>query len=169
MKYKITVLLFFFALFHCTAQSKVQISSAEVSFTFVNNDVEGTLTGFTSESTIDFDQIEGSKFKGTVDVETISTGNSIRNWSLRRGKYFDAAQYPKISFESTSIEQQGDVVTVKGKLTIKAITKNISFQFERNDKQLVGKATLFSSDYGINIKSEREQNKVLVKLVFLLN
>ena len=168
MKYHITILLFLFSLPLAIAQNKLRISSAEVSFTFVNNDVKGTLEGFTSESSIDFDQIENSKLKGSVKAETISTGNSIRNWSLRRGKYFDADTYPTIRFESTSIQQKADIIAVKGKLTIREVTKEIEFRFEKNDKQLIGRTTLFSSDYGIDIKSEREKNKVLVKLIFQL-
>ncbi len=168
MKFQIAIVLFIFSNFVAKAQNNIQISSAEVSFVFVNNDVEGTLEGFTSESVMDFDQIENSKFKGSVKVETISTGNSIRNWSLRRSKYFDADNFPEIVFESSSVQQDGDIITVNGQLTIKDVTKDINFRFERNDKQLVGKTSLYSSDYGINIKSDREKNKVLVKLVFQL-
>jgi len=168
MKYQIVILLFTFSTLLVRAQSNSQISSAEISFVFVNNDVDGTLEGFTSSSTIDFDQIENSKLKGSVKVETISTGNSVRNWSLRRSKYFDADNYPLIQFESTSVQKEGDIILVKGKLSIKDVTKDISFRFEKTQKQLVGKTTLYSSDYGINIKSEREKNKVLVKLVFQL-
>lgn len=168
MKYYIAILFFVFSLLHVHSQTNSQISSAEVSFEFPNNDVNGTLSGFNSESTINFDQIENSKFKGSVKVETISTGNSIRNWSLRRSKYFDAEKYPTITFESTSLQQEGNIISVKGKLTIKDVTKDISFRFERKGEQLIGKTSLYSSDYGINIKSEREKNKVLVKLVFQL-
>ncbi|MEP3210076.1 MAG: YceI family protein [Maribacter sp.] len=168
MKYQITVLLLLFSVLYATAQSKLQISSAKVSFVFENNNVDGTLAGFHSDSSIDFDQIENSKLKGSVKVETISTGNSIRNWSLRRSKYFDADSYPTITFESTSVQQEGNSIKVDGKLTIRDVTKNITFRFERNDKQLVGKTTLYSSDYGIFIKKDRAKNKVLVKLEFQL-
>lgn len=167
MNYKIAVLLLFSVLM-VKAQGKLQISSAKVDFVFVNNDVEGSLTGFSSQSTVDLDQIENSKLKGSVQVETISTGNSIRNWSLRRSKYFDAENYPTISFESTSVQQKGTTISVKGALTIKDVTKEVTFLFERNDKKLVGKTTLYSSDYGINIKKERAKNQVLVQLEFQL-
>ncbi|MFK7813900.1 MAG: YceI family protein [Maribacter sp.] len=168
MRYFFAIALLVFSIFESHAQREVEISSAKVSFTFVNNDVEGTLMGFTSESIIDLDNIENSKLKGSVDVETINTGNSIRNWSLRRSKYFDADNYPKISFESTSVQQEASRILVKGKLTIKDVTKNINFSFTESEKQLIGKTTIYSSDYGINIKNEQEQNKVLVKLVFQL-
>ncbi|MFS4491817.1 YceI family protein [Maribacter sp. 2308TA10-17] len=168
MKHSITIFFVVFSILFANAQSDLSITNAEVSFVFVNNDVEGTLEGFTSESIIDLDQIENSKLKGSVKVETISTGNSIRNWSLRRSKYFDADNFPKIKFESTSVQQEGDIITVKGKLTIKDVAKDVNFSFKRKDKQLVGKTTLYSSDYGINIKSDREKNKVLVELIFQL-
>jgi len=168
MKYRIAIVLFILSTLLAKAQVTSQILSAEVRFTFVNNDVDGTLEGFKSESVIDFDQIENSRLKGSVQVETIKTRNSIRNWSLRRSKYFDVNTYPTITFESTSVQQEGEIILVKGKLTIKDVTKDVNFEFERNDTQLVGKTTLYSSDYGINIKSDREKNKVLVKLVFQL-
>ena len=168
MKYKISFVVLLFFMFICSAQQYAKISAAEISFTFVNNDVEGTISGFESSSTLDLDQIENSKLKGSVKVETINTGNSIRNWSLRRSKYFDADTFPTISFESISTEQEGDAIIVKGNLTMKDITKSIKFRFEKKDNQLVGKTALYSSDYGISIKSEREKNKVLVQLVLQL-
>ncbi len=39
--------------------------------------------------------------------------------------FFDAEQSPKLRFESTSIERDGDKVTIAGDLTIKGTTKPI--------------------------------------------
>jgi polyisoprenoid-binding protein YceI len=166
MKHFITIILFVFSTLFVTAQSNLTVTDANVSFIFPNNDVEGTLSGFYSSSSVDLDTIENSTFKGSVNVETISTGNSIRNWSLKRGKYFDVDNYPKITFESTSVQKQGNVIKVIGKLTIKNVSKDIDFSFERNGNRLIGKTAIYSSDYGINIKSDRDKNKVLVTLVF---
>jgi len=168
MKYRIAIFLFIVSTLLANAQSGSQIASAEVSFTFVNNDVDGTLEGFKSNSTIDVTNFENSSFKGAVEVATIDTGNSLRNWSLRRSKYFDADAHPEITFESSSISQDGQTFKVNGNLTIKGVTKNIDFQFERNGKQLIGKTTIYSSDFGISIKDDRNKNKVLVKIVFQL-
>lgn len=169
MKYAATIFLLVVSTLLVNAQGGTsQIASAEVSFTFVNNDVDGTIEGFKSNSTIDVTDFEKSSFSGSVEVTTIDTGNSIRNWSLRRSKYFDADTHPKITFESTSISQDGQMFKVNGDLTIKGVTKNISFQFEGNGKQLTGKTTIYSSDYGISIKDDRNKNKVLVKIVIQL-
>jgi len=168
MKYNITIFLLIVSTLLANAQSNTEIASAEVSFSFVNNDVNGTLEGFKSNSSIDLTNFENSSLKGSVEVATIDTGNSIRNWSLRRSKYFDADTHPKITFESTSISQDGQSFKVSGKLTIKGVTKNISFQFEKKGKQYIGKTTVYSSDYGISIKDDRDKNKVLVKIVLQL-
>ena len=168
MKKILLITFILFTTLASNAQSSTEVSSAEVKFIFVNNDVDGTLTGFNSSSSIDLENLENSKFKGSVQVETISTGNSIRNWSLRRSKYFDADTYPKITFESSSIESNGNFFDVKGNLTIRNVTKVVTFKFSKDGKKLTGKSTIYSSDYGIEIKSKREQNKVDITIVLQL-
>lgn len=145
------------------------IKSAEITFNFVNKDVDGTISGFESSSTVDLENPENSKFKGSVSVKTIKTGIFLRDWSLKGGKYFDEDDHPKIDFESTEVSTTSDGFSVKGMLTIKNTEKSITIDFKKTGNQLIGTTTLFSSDFGINIKKEREDNKVVVKLVFDLN
>lgn len=168
MKRNILIFLISCTALYANAQNSQQVSTAEISFVFVSQDVSGTIEGFNSSSSIDLDNLANSKLKGAVTVETINTGNSIRNWSLRRGKYFDADEYPKISFESSSIQVDGADISVIGPLTIKGVTKEVTFKFTKTEKLLVGRTTLYSSDFGIQIKSEREKNKVTVKMVLHL-
>lgn len=169
MNYKrLLLLMLVLFTFLTNAQNSIQVSSAEVSFVFEHNDVEGTLSGFSSSSTIDLNDLENANLKGVVQVKTISTGNSFRNWSLRRSKYFDADTYPEILFESKTIQIDEGNIQVIGQLTIKDVTKEFSFNFIKKDKQLVGTAVLYSSDYGIHIHDDREENKVRVKIVMHL-
>lgn len=149
------------------AQDKATLTDAKVSFTFVSKNVKGTLTGFRSTSTIDTNDLTNSTFKGSVQAKTIESGNFLRNWSLRGGKYFDADNYPKLTFESTSITPTENGFIVEGRLTIKETTKTISIAFKKEGDRLMGTTTLFSSDFGINIiKKSREANKVNVNLSF---
>lgn len=169
MKMKYILVLLILSSQHFIFAQDTTIKSSEISFTFVSEEVNGTLSGFESSSTIDLNDIENSKFKGSVNVESIDTGNSVRNWSLRRGKYFDANDYPKITFESSSILATEKGFTVKGQLTIKTTTKPITINFTKTDTSITGTTTLFSSDYGITIsKKGKEKNKVDVKFVFQL-
>jgi len=150
------------------AQQSATISSAEISFTYTSNNTKGSISGFSSSSTLDLDNPENSTFQGKVKTETLKTGNFLRDWSLKGSKYFDADTYSTISFKSSSVSATANGYTVKGDLTIKKTTKSISIKFVRNGKKLTGTATIYSSDYGIHVKKERTDNKVSVKMVFTL-
>ncbi len=148
------------------SQDKSRIRSAAISFNFENNDVDGTISGFSSSSAIDLQNLENSTFEGSVAVSTIKTGNFLRDWSLKSGKYFDADEHPRLTFKSTSVTPNENGFSVKGDLSIKGTTKPITIDFRKSSNQLIGTTTLFVSDYGINIKREQEQNRVTVKLAF---
>ena len=150
------------------AQNPGEISSAAITFNFVEKDVDGSIGGFSSNSSIDWNVIENSAISGSVKTETIKTGNFIRDWSLRGSKYFDADQYPNITFESKKIANEDADILVDGLLTIKGISKPVQIRFKREGKRLLGTTTLFSSDFDITIlKKGRESNKVQVN--FKLN
>ena len=149
-------------------RAQTEIKSAEVSFVFISKDVDGTIDGFESESSIDLNNIEDSSFKGSVAVETIKTGNFLRDWSLKKSKYFNEEDHPKILFESTSIAKTNSGFLVDGNVTIKGKSKPLSISFKRNGNQLTGKASLYSSDFGVNIKSKREDNLVQINILFEL-
>lgn len=151
-------------------QDQGTLSDADISFTFVSKKVNGTISGFSSSSKIDKNNISSSKLNGSVDTKTLDSGNFLRNWSLKGGKYFDTDTYPTIHFKSTSIEELKVGFIVTGQLTIKGISKPITIAFQDEGNRLVGSTTLFSSDFGINImKKSREANKVVVKMSFKVN
>lgn len=166
------VKLFFFGLLifgiHTSINAQTTITKAEISYEFVSKDVKGTIEGFESTSSIDFDNPENSIFKGAVAVETLDTNNGIRNWSLKSRKYFNSSDHPKISFESTAVIENENDISVKGNLTLKGITKPITIIFSKKGNQLRGLFEVYSSDFGINIKKKREDNLVKVTLLFNL-
>ena len=165
----VLLLVLYFILQNIYAQHTTDISSADITFTFIAKDVDGSISGLKSSSNIDLAHIENSKFVGSVTVETLKTGNFIRDWSLKGNKYFDADSHPRLSFESTEIVKMDDgSYSVNGNLTIKGIEKPITFRIERKDNRLLGTTTLFTSDFDIHIKNQREDNKVIVTLNFIL-
>ncbi|MDO6516743.1 YceI family protein [Zobellia uliginosa] len=148
----------------CLSAQTTEIVSADIGFTFVSKDVEGSISGFKSTSHIDLDHIAQSKLQGSVSVATLKTGNFLRDWSLKGSKYFNADEFPEITFESETIRETEKGITVTGKLTLKGVLKTIQIDFIKKDAQWVGSTTLFSSDFGIAIKKERADNKVLVQI-----
>jgi len=54
----------------------------------------------------------------TVDAASINTGNKKRDDHLRSKDFFKVAEYPVLSFSSTSAELQGDTLRVRGTLEV---------------------------------------------------
>ncbi len=64
--------------------------------------------------------------EGTVDVDSIETGESNRDGHLKSPEFFDSAAHPQISFHSTGTEPAGEgQIRLIGEITIKGITKPI--------------------------------------------
>ena len=168
---KFTLLLSFLIAFgiHTISNAQATVSKAEISFEFVSKEVKGTIEGFESTSRIDFDNPTNSIFEGSVAVKTLDTNNGLRNWSLKSGKYFDADDFPRIQFKSTSVSQKDNSYVVNGNLTLKGITKPITIDFIKKGNQLKGSTSIYSFDYGIKIKKKREDNLVKITLLFDLN
>ncbi len=145
------------------------IQSGAISFSFVKKSVSGTVSDFSSTSIIDWNDLENSIIEGQVAAETIKTGNFLRDFALRRAKYFDVDTYPLMTFTSTDIRLEEKRLTVQGTLTLKGISKPLTIIFQKDGSTLIGTATLFTSDFDITIlKKGREANKVVVTFTFQL-
>ena len=160
--------LFFLLVGIHLSPAQARIKRADIRFVFVDKKVKGTISGFNSSSTLDLENLSNSRFSGSVAVETLKTGNFLRDWSLKSRKYFNADDYPKIAFQSNAVSPTEEGFNVEGTLTIKGKDNPMTFYFTQNNKVLLGKGILFSSDFDIFIKKERTDNKVEVQLEFLL-
>ncbi|WP_221585693.1 YceI family protein [Microbacterium sp. G2-8] len=65
-----------------------------------------------------------------VEVASIDTGDDGRDAHLRGEDFFDAEKFPYMTFESTAVRADGDDVLVDGDLTIKGVTKPVTFELE---------------------------------------
>ncbi|GAC1301000.1 MAG: YceI family protein [Mucilaginibacter sp.] len=107
---------------------------SEVQFK-VKHLVISTVTGFfrNFEGTMEAENedFENAKIHFTLNTDSIDTNQSQRDEHLRSADFFDSAQYPQITFESTSFKKTGDdEYELAGDLTIKGITKQVILQAE---------------------------------------
>lgn len=65
-----------------------------------------------------------------VEVQSIDTGDNVRDESLKGQAYLDTNQYPTMNFVSTQIETTPDAKIMMGKLEIKGVEKQISMPFK---------------------------------------
>lgn len=75
--------------------------------------------------------LNSSQFSVTVSSSTINTDNGSRDGHLRKTDYFDVAKYPEIGLVSTRVIPGTSInkYVFIGNLTIKAVTKEIKFDF----------------------------------------
>ncbi len=89
--------------------------------------IQGRFNKFSGNFMIDPNDAGKCSFALTITVESIDTNNSARDKHLRSGDFFNAEQFPAISFKSTSVKTIKDGYQVEGDLTMHGVTKPVSF------------------------------------------
>lgn len=131
--------LFFLIFFLITAPFQVmaqqwQIDTIHTNFYFEVRHtyamVRGQFTEFSGNVVFDPDKPEKSSFDFVIQVDSIDTKVGKRDTDLRSSNFFDAAQYPTITFKSTGVAKGADnVYLVNGDLTIKDVTRSVTLEF----------------------------------------
>ncbi|ALR31346.1 hypothetical protein ATE47_12810 [Chryseobacterium sp. IHB B 17019] len=89
--------------------------------------VQGRFDKFDGKATTKGNNLDGAEISATVDVSSINTGVEMRDKHLKSADFFDAEKFPNMTFETSSItKDKNNSYTLKGKLTIKDVTKEIS-------------------------------------------
>lgn len=107
---------------------------SEVSFVarhMMVSKVRGGFSRFTGAITIGEDQL-ASSVEADIDVASITTNEEARDNHLRSADFFDLENHQHITYQSTSVEQDGDDFVVHGNLTIKGITREVPLKVEFN-------------------------------------
>lgn len=173
LKYVLTFLLFNGT--HANAQNYTPTDAgSKVHFVIKNFGIGtgGDLTGI--KGIIDFfpDSLSGSNFDVTVAVSTVNTDNSMRDKNLVSDEYFDAIKYPLIHLISTKISKtnktEDGFYYFTGNLTIKGVTKSISFPFQakmiNGDYLFTGNFKIERTDFGVGEKNIVLSDDVAVSL-----
>lgn len=88
------------------------------------NQVSGTFT-------YDAASPGASTFNFTVRTESVDTGNQQRDRHLQSADFFNAREYPEITFKSTKVTPSAaGKLEVTGDLTLHGVTKSITAQIE---------------------------------------
>ena len=88
---------------------------------------KGQFHDFTGRISINFDNPAASKVSFRVASKSVDVGSSSFNDYLRTDAFFDVAQYPEITFQSTRVEKvDGSHARVTGDLTMRGITRPLT-------------------------------------------
>jgi hypothetical protein len=97
----------------------------------------------------------------SVDASSIYTDNEMRDNHLKSPDFFNAAAFPKISFQSTAFKKlSADKYVLEGNLTMHGVTKKVTFDvahggtvvdyYKNNRAGFKINATLNRNDYGVS-------------------
>lgn len=92
-------------------------------------DVPGHFRDFMGKISYDEKDVTKSSVEFSAKVTSIDTGVAGRDNHLRSKDFFEVEAYPEMTFKSTKIEKKGEKLMMTGDLTIKGVTKSISFPF----------------------------------------
>ena len=73
-----------------------------------------------------------SSATATIDMTSFNTGNEQRGGDVKGENFLDAANYPTMTYRTTGIRQDGEVIIADGELTIKGITRPVELAVEVN-------------------------------------
>ena len=126
---------------HSTAQFVVRhlmITNVRGSF----SNVQGTVTW-------DEANPANSKIDAVIDATTLSTQDANRDTHVKSGDFLDVAQYPAITFKSTSVTPGAEgELNVTGDLTLHGVTKPVTLKVDgptRESKDLYGNLRIGAS------------------------
>lgn len=134
--------------------------------------VRGYFRGFSGTAETN-DQGELTSVTGLVDTSSVDTNAEQRDTHLRSADFFDSANYPQMTFQSTRIEMVGArSYRVHGDLTIRGVAKPVVLEVETGDvvrdpwgNQRTGAqvtARINRRDWGLNWNVALELGGVLV-------
>ena len=93
--------------------------------------VTGHFHAFTSSVETDGDDFSTAQINFSAEIESISTGDAQRDAHLKSPDFFDAAQFPSLTFASTGLSRVSEEqYRLSGNLTMHGITKSVVLDVE---------------------------------------
>lgn len=174
MKLIFTPIFLIFALvIKLPAQQLEPVSeSSEIGFKIKNFgvNVSGSFSAVKGDVSFAEEALQDAKFDISIPSKTISTGINQRDNHLRKEEYLDVEKYPEIRFISGKVTSSTnkEYLFVFGKLTIKDVTKEISFPFKATKTAdgyiFEGEVTLNRRDYNVGGSSISMSDELTVNL-----
>ena len=135
----------------------VDPSHSEVGFTarhLMVSKVRGRFTDYEATITIAPNVLD-STVEATVSLASVETKDEKRDAHLRSADFFHADEHPTMTFRSTGIRENGSDFYLDGELSIRGVTKPVTFDLEFNGVVTTpwgGQSAGFSAETEINRK-----------------
>jgi polyisoprenoid-binding protein YceI len=135
--------------------------------------VRGQFTKFEGKITSPDEDLTKAEISFTAETESINTGNEMRDKHLISPDFFNAAEFPTLSFKSKSItKKDANDFLVTGEFTMHGVIKEISFDAkfngistDMNKNRVMGfeiSGSLSRKEFGLTWNTPTEQGGVVV-------
>jgi polyisoprenoid-binding protein YceI len=151
------------------AHSEVQFKAKHL----VISTVTGQFNEYDAWLETEGDSLENARAKFEAEVASITTNSTDRDNHLKSEDFFDAANHPKITFESTEFRIiEGNTYEMIGNMNIRGISRQITLQVEyggsmvdpwgntKSGFEITGK--LNRHDYGLKWNAVTEAGGIVV-------
>jgi polyisoprenoid-binding protein YceI len=139
--------------------------------------VHGRFDKFSGSIVLDEANLAGSSVKVEIETASVDTNAEARDKHLKTPDFFNAAQFPTITFQSTAVKKNGDAAfDVTGDLTLHGVKKSITVKMEKTGegkdmkgKEIVGfegTVTILRSEYDIKTYLPNIGDEVRLTLAF---
>jgi polyisoprenoid-binding protein YceI len=116
------------------ATYKIDAAHSEINFKVKHlmiTNVTGNFTQFDATMEASADDFSDAKISFEADVNSINTNNEQRDGHLKSDDFFNAEQFPKLTFVSSGLQKKSDSeYALTGDLTIRNITKTVTLDVE---------------------------------------
>lgn len=133
--------------------------------------VRGKFTSFGGTITTGADPTR-STVTATVDLTSIDTGNEDRDNHIRSADFFDVDTNKQMTFTSTAVTEHGGDYKLVGDLTLKGVTKPVTFDLELGGfgpdayggtrAGFTATTTINRKDFGVDFNAALETGGVVV-------
>ena len=117
---------------HVAGTWKLDPMHSEVTFSVRHlaiSKVKGSFEKFDVTVTTSDDPLN-TTLEASIDVSSVNTRQEARDAHLRQSDFFAADEHPTIEFRSTGVRQDGDEWLIDGDLTMRGVTKQVTFRGE---------------------------------------
>jgi len=110
-----------------SATWQIDTAHSELSFRIRHliSRVRGNFTDWSGTITPDPANLAGGSVRVEIRTASINTNHERRDNHLRSDDFFDAAQFPAITFRSRRVETRGESLRVHGDLTMRGVTRPV--------------------------------------------
>ena len=112
----------------------IDVSHSSVGFKVKHmmvSNVRGAFTEFEGTFTFDEDSPQAASVEAVIQVASVNTNDEKRDEHLRSPDFFNAAENPTMTFESTKLESKGGgEFLLHGNLTLNGVTKPVTLEAE---------------------------------------